>query len=110
MRLAISTSPSRVRSETEPIFRRYMRTGSLLLPMASSTSAWLGARLWGGTRFRGVPSSSSSSSPVGTGLGSKEALEASSTTSISFSPNIIITSSSCWEEMMSSGSASLTSS
>ena len=28
MRLAISTSPSRVRSETDPIFRRYMRTGS----------------------------------------------------------------------------------
>ena len=32
MRLAISTSPSRVRRETEPIFRRYMRTGSLDLP------------------------------------------------------------------------------
>ena len=30
MRLAISTSPSRVRSETLPILRRYMRTGSLL--------------------------------------------------------------------------------
>ena len=31
MRLAISTSPSRVSSETEPILRRYMRTGSLVL-------------------------------------------------------------------------------
>jgi hypothetical protein len=31
MRLAISTSPSRVSSETEPILRRYIRTGSLLL-------------------------------------------------------------------------------
>ncbi len=30
MRLAISTSPSRVSSETEPILRRYMRTGSLV--------------------------------------------------------------------------------
>ncbi len=29
MRLAISTSPSRVRRETEPILRRYIRTGSL---------------------------------------------------------------------------------
>ncbi len=28
IRLAISTSPSRVSSETEPIFRRYIRTGS----------------------------------------------------------------------------------
>ena len=32
IRLAISTSPSRVRSETDPILRRYMRTGSLDLP------------------------------------------------------------------------------
>ncbi len=30
MRLAISTSPSRVSSETDPILRRYMRTGSLV--------------------------------------------------------------------------------
>ncbi len=30
MRFAISTSPSRVRSETLPILRRYIRTGSLL--------------------------------------------------------------------------------
>ena len=29
MRLAISTSPSRVSRETDPILRRYMRTGSL---------------------------------------------------------------------------------
>ena len=32
MRFAISTSPSRVRRDTEPILRRYMRTGSLDLP------------------------------------------------------------------------------
>ncbi len=32
MRFAISTSPSRVRRETDPILRRYIRTGSLDLP------------------------------------------------------------------------------
>ena len=32
MRFAISTSPSRVSRETEPILRRYMRTGSFDLP------------------------------------------------------------------------------
>ncbi len=30
IRLAISTSPSRVSSDTDPILRRYMRTGSLV--------------------------------------------------------------------------------
>ena len=34
MRLAISTSPSRVSSGTVPISRRYMRTGSLVLSSA----------------------------------------------------------------------------
>ena len=46
MRLAISTSPSRVSSGTVPISRRYMRTGSLVLSSAP-----------------GVRSSSSSSAP-----------------------------------------------
>ena len=39
MRLAISTSPSRVSSETEPILRRYMRTGSLVREGSSSPSS-----------------------------------------------------------------------
>ena len=46
MRFAISTSPSRVRSGTVPISRRYIRTGSLVFSMApgvrsSSTSPCL---------------------------------------------------------------------
>jgi hypothetical protein len=39
MRLAISTSPSRVSSETLPILRRYMRTGSLVRDGSSSVSS-----------------------------------------------------------------------
>ena len=39
MRLAISTSPSRVSRETEPILRRYMRTGSLDFDISLSSSA-----------------------------------------------------------------------
>ena len=39
MRFAISTSPSRVSSETEPILRRYMRTGSLVREYAVAPEA-----------------------------------------------------------------------
>jgi len=37
MRLAISISPSRVSSSTEPISRMYMRTGSVVRPNSAST-------------------------------------------------------------------------
>ncbi len=37
MRLAISISPSRVRSSTEPISRMYMRTGSVVRPNSESS-------------------------------------------------------------------------
>ncbi len=37
MRLAISISPSRVSSSTEPISRMYMRTGSVVRPKSEST-------------------------------------------------------------------------
>ena len=37
MRLAISISPSRVSSSTEPISRMYMRTGSVVRPNSEST-------------------------------------------------------------------------
>ena len=46
MRRAISTSPSRVRSGTVPISRRYIRTGSFVLssaPGVGSSCALLGA-------------------------------------------------------------------
>ena len=37
MRLAISISPSRVSSSTEPISRMYMRTGSVVRPNSESS-------------------------------------------------------------------------
>ncbi len=37
MRLAMAISPSRDSSSTEPISRRYMRTGSSVRPMSSSS-------------------------------------------------------------------------
>jgi len=37
IRLAISISPSRVRSSTEPISRMYMRTGSVVRPNSESS-------------------------------------------------------------------------
>ncbi|CPL23901.1 Uncharacterised protein [Bordetella pertussis] len=37
IRLAISISPSRVSSSTEPISRMYMRTGSVVRPKSEST-------------------------------------------------------------------------
>ena len=39
MRLAIWSSPSRVRSSTVPISRMYMRTGSVVRPNSLSTLA-----------------------------------------------------------------------
>ena len=39
MRLAMTISPSRVRSSTVPISRMYMRTGSVVLPASFSTAA-----------------------------------------------------------------------
>ncbi len=39
MRLAISISPSRVSSSTEPISRMYIRTGSVVRPNSGSTVA-----------------------------------------------------------------------
>ena len=97
MRLAISTSPSRVRRETDPILRRYIRTGSLDLPYPASSSSF----------------SSSSAAALASGSGGLSGsfiFFASSTTSMSCSPNIDMTSSIWSEETMSEGSASLTSS
>ena len=89
MRLAISTSPSRVSSGTVPISRRYMRTGSLVL-----------------SRVPGVRSSSAPSSPS---LASRNFCS-ESTTSMPMDPNMEKMSSSSSDELISEGSMSLTSS
>ena len=95
MRLAISTSPSRVRSGTVPISRRYIRTGSLVLSSAP-----------------GVRSSSSSSapSPVRSSSLSSRYFWSESTTSMPALPNVLNRSSSSSDDVMSAGSSSLTSS
>ena len=102
MRLASEISPSRVRSETRPISRRYIRTGSSVRPMgpgersiASPGSAWT------------VSSRSSRESSIS--FRGRGAL-ALSTTSMSMAPNISMMSSSWYEEMRSPGRASLSSS
>ena len=95
MRLAISTSPSRVSSGTVPISRRYIRTGSLVLSSAP-----------------GVRSSSSSSapSPVRSSSLSSRYVFSESTTSMPALPNVLNRSSSSSDDVMSAGSSSLTSS
>ena len=74
--LAISTSPSRVRRETDPISRRYIRTGSVSLPKFSISKSPLSSSSFS-RAF-----SSSTFNPC-----------RSSTTSMSISSNIMRTSS-----------------
>ena len=88
MRLAISTSPSRVRRGTVPISRRYMRTGSFVLSSAP------------GVRSSSTPSSSDFS----------RNFCSESTTSMPMEPNIEKMSSSSSDEPMSEGRRSFTSS
>ena len=88
MRLAISTSPSRVRRGTVPISRRYMRTGSFVLSSAP------------GVRSSSTPSSSDFS----------RNFCSESTTSMPMEPNMEKMSSSSSDEPMSDGSRSFTSS
>jgi hypothetical protein len=49
MRLAIAISPSRDRSSTEPISRRYMRTGSSVRSVGSLASDLAGTFCWTST-------------------------------------------------------------
>ena len=89
IRLAISTSPSRVSRGTVPISRRYMRTGSLVL-----------------SRVPGVRSSSASSPSCF----SSRNFWSESTTSMPALPKVLNRSSSSSDEVMSARSRSLTSS
>ena len=60
MRLAMAISPSRESSSTEPISRRYMRTGSSVRSVGSLASALAGTFCW--TSTSSPPSASGSSS------------------------------------------------
>ena len=64
MRLAMAISPSRESSSTEPISRRYMRTGSSVRSVGSLVSALAGTFCWTSTSSFSVSGSSSSSSLV----------------------------------------------
>ena len=61
MRLAMAISPSRDSSSTEPMSRRYMRTGSSVRSAGSERVALAAGRL-GATRERAPSSASSTSS------------------------------------------------
>ena len=112
MRLAMAISPSRERSSTLPISRRYMRTGSSVRP--SSSSSMLPPRT--------SPSPSNSASAAGSGSGSGSAAvaaasgaAASSVSSLSItlmpiSLSIAMVSSICSEETWSWGRTELSSS
>ena len=96
MRLAISTSPSRVSSGTVPISRKYMRTGSLVF-----------------SRAPGVRSSSTSSEPSSTSSNflssAEEGSFGPSSTSMPCVPIVVSRSSRSSGECTSCGIRSLTS-
>ena len=104
IRLAMAISPSRERSSTAPISRRYMRTGSSVRSTASFLVAAAG---------RGPPSSrGSTSSSAGSSSFSSSSSEASSfsTTLMPISEIADMTSSICSDAIWSWGRASLSSS
>ena len=68
MRLAMAISPSRDSSSTEPISRRYMRTGSSVRSVGSRLGLGARRRAGGGASTRSPPSGSSSSAAL-LGLG-----------------------------------------
>ena len=101
MRLAIAISPSRESSSTEPISRRYMRTGSSVRSVGSLVSALAGTFCWTSTSSFS-PSGSSSSSSLSSSLASSV-----STTLTPISENIASTSSICSELTSSEGRTAL---
>ena len=105
MRLAIAISPSRESSSTEPISRRYMRTGSSVRSVGSLVSALAGTFCWTSTRS---PPSLSTSSSASSRASSPSSLGSSvSTTFTPISLNMASTSSICSELTSSEGNTEL---
>jgi hypothetical protein len=96
MRLAMAISPSRDRSSTDPISRRYMRTGSSVRSAGSDDRSTFTGRLGSASASAGGAASSASSSV--------------STTLMPISASIAIVSSICSEETCSEGRTELSSS
>ena len=97
MRLAMAISPSRVSSSTEPISRKYMRTGSSVRPSSASSTLPLAV----------VSVSESSDFSV---VSAASSLSSLSTMLMPISESIDMVSSICSEDTWSGGSAPLISS
>ncbi len=108
MRLAIAISPSRERSSTEPISRRYMRTGSSVRSVGSLAvvSRTATARVCA-VSTRSPPSASSSSASAAERFSS---VSSDSTTLMPISESWPSTSSICSEVNSSGGRTSFSSS
>ena len=98
MRLAIAISPSRDNSSTEPISRRYMRTGSSVRSAGSERVLVVAGTAW---VVSARPSSSSGSSAA---TSCASSLSSVSTTLMPMSDSIAIVSSICSEDTSSEGS------
>jgi hypothetical protein len=103
MRLAMAISPSRERSSTEPISRRYMRTGS---SVRSAGSDLISALAMGVTVATGRGGADSPSAPA-SGASSASSV---SITLMPMSESIDMVSSICSEVTSSEGSTSFSSS
>jgi hypothetical protein len=102
MRLAMAISPSRDRSSTEPISRRYIRTGS---SVRSRVSDWV----WATVSSREADSSAvAGSAPAA--AGSSSSASSRSSTLMPISESIDITSSICSDVTWSGGRTWLSSS
>ena len=112
MRLAMAISPSRDNSSTEPISRRYMRTGSSVRSDGSFFSVVASAFCLVSTTSRPVSSSSSSSCSSAAFSVSPSSPSASSvsTTLMPISRSIAMMSSICSGEVDSDGSTALSAS
>ena len=106
MRLAMAISPSRDRSSTEPISRRYMRTGSSVRSVGSErvlvvagTAAWVATARPPSSSWSGSSASSCASSPSSVSM-----------TLMPMSDSIAMVSSICSEDTSSDGSTEFSSS
>ena len=107
MRFAMAISPSRDKSSTEPISRRYMRTGSSVRSDGSFFSVVASDLVLASTTSRPVSSSSSSSATSSVAFSSPSSPSSLSTTVMPIS-EIMAKTSSIWSEVTSSeGSTAL---
>ena len=108
MRLAMAISPSRDSSSTEPMSRRYMRTGSSVRSVGSAR-VWVTAGSCGAVTARDCSSSSESSSAASAGAAASS-WSSLSTTVMPMSDSIDMVSSICSDETSSEGSTAFSSS